>query len=123
MIFSLLTIKSLYAAFSISSSGKSMLATIRACIEISSSFNSFKTSLKAPPSWFNPMSKETSVFAFIISITASAWVRSILPFKNPLLVNSPLSASLAPFDKTKFKILLTETIPPWQWTSTISSAV
>lgn len=35
-------------------------------------------------------------FEFMISITASAWLKSILPFKNARFVNSPGSAGLAP---------------------------
>ena len=65
----------------------------------------------------------SSVFAFIISITASAWLKSILPFKNALFVNSPGSASLAPFSMQSSSILLAAKIPPWQFISTISSLV
>ena len=64
-----------------------------------------------------------SVLAVIISITASAWDKSILPFKKALFVNSPGSASLAPAFITVSKTLLVETTPPWQLISIVSSAV
>ena len=44
-----------------------------------------------------------SLLAEIISITASARVKSILPFKNARLVNSPGSASFAPQSKQQRK--------------------
>ena len=54
-----------------------------------------------------------SVFALIISIIASAWDKSILPFKKALLVNSPASASLAPLFNRTSNTFLTATTPPW----------
>ena len=53
-----------------------------------------------------------SVLAVIISITASACDKSILPFKNALLVNSPGSASLAPALITVSNTLFVDTTPP-----------
>ena len=41
--------------------------------------------------------KANSFCEWITSITASAFARSILPFKKALFVNSPGSAILAPF--------------------------
>ena len=64
-----------------------------------------------------------SAFDDIKSIVASASSKSILPFKNALLVNSPGSASLAPFSKSTSNTLLVVAIPPWQFISTTSSHV
>ena len=64
-----------------------------------------------------------SFFAWITSITASAWERSIFPFKNARLVNSPGSAGLAPFLITVSRTFLTTNVPPWQLISTVSSPV
>ena len=55
--------------------------------------------------------------------TFSASIKSILPFKKALLVNSPGSAILAPFKSTISKTLLVVAIPPWQFISTTSSLV
>ena len=46
------------------------------------------------------------------------------PFKNAILVNSPLSANLIKsFFKIIFKILFVTKIPPWQFISKTSSPV
>ena len=55
---------------------------------------------------------DLSVLLLIISITASASVKSILPFKNALLVNSPGSAFLAPFSCNSSNILSVGETPP-----------
>ena len=60
---------------------------------------------------------------FITSMTDSAWDKSILPFKNALLVNSPGSAGLAPFLITASSTLFITYTPPWQSISTVSSLV
>ena len=78
---------------------------------------------KLPSSWSRAIWKVLSVLAFIRSITASAWLRSSLPFRKALLVNSPGSASLAPLEMTRERIFLRETMDPWHWISTTSSAV
>ena len=64
-----------------------------------------------------------SVLEFIISITASAWDKSILPFINALLVNSPGSARTAPFFKHSSKIWFSTTMPPCEFISHIFSLV
>ena len=76
-----------------------------------------------PFSWFMDIFLDISVFASIKFIIPSAWVKSILPFRKALLVNSPGSASLAPFDSTSSRTLLVVLIPPWQFISIISSLV
>ena len=61
--------------------------------------------------------------ALIMSITASASVRSILPLRNALLVNSPGSLSLAPAVSIAERVFFVLTRPPWQLISTVSSLV
>ena len=53
-----------------------------------------------------------SVLLSIKSITDSACVKSILPLRKALLVNSPFSAFLAPFSISSSKILSVVEIPP-----------
>jgi tRNA modification GTPase len=77
----------------------------------------------APPSWLKELLSAKSFFEFITSITDSAWDKSILPFKNALLVNSPGSAGLAPFLITASSTLFITYTPPWQSISTVSSLV
>ena len=77
----------------------------------------------APPSWLKELLSAKSFFEFITSMTDSAWDKSILPFKNALLVNSPGSAGLAPFLITASSTLFITYTPPWQSISTVSSLV
>ena len=56
-----------------------------------------------PESCALELSSAKELWASMMSMTASAFVRSILPFKKALLVNSPGSASLQPFFKRKDK--------------------
>ena len=56
--------------------------------------------------------EDLSDFDDIKSIVASASNRSILPFRNALLVNSPGSANLAPLFKSISNTLLVVAIPP-----------
>ena len=65
-----------------------------------------------PRSWLTEDCSAYSFFALITSMTASAWERSILPFKNARFVNSPGSASLAPAFKTVSRIRLVTSMPP-----------
>ena len=70
-----------------------------------------------------PEMVEKLIIADINVATASACVRSIFPFKNALLVNSPASAGLAPASKTDSKVFSTIKIPPCTESSTTSSPV
>ena len=65
-----------------------------------------------PFNWFIEFLSAYSFLAFKISITASAWDKSILPFKNARFVNSPGSAGLAPYLITVSSILLVTITPP-----------
>ena len=67
--------------------------------------------------------RDFSVWDDIKSLIDSASTRSILPFKKALLVNSPGSACMHPFNKSNSKILLVVAGPPWEFISTISSIV
>src|SRR6266536_3160919 len=64
-----------------------------------------------------------SVRARIKSITASAWVRSILPLRNARSVNSPGRAALAPARRQASRTFAETSVPPWQLISTKSSPV
>ena len=64
-----------------------------------------------------------SFLALSTSITASAWDRSILPFRNALFVNSPGSAGRAPYFITVSSTRFMARTPPWQSISTVSSPV
>ena len=64
-----------------------------------------------------------SLSALIISITASACVRSIRPERKALFVNSPGSASLAPAFIAVSSTFFVINAPPWQFISTTSSLV
>ena len=108
---------------SISSSGKSIEASIFADTETSSSFILLRADESLPSSWPNATLSDASVLDLIISSTASAWVRSSLPLRKARFVNSPGSASRAPFSKTSPSVFLSGIIPPWQLISTISSFV
>ena len=76
-----------------------------------------------PASWLTELFKAYSLVDWITSATASAWAKSIRPFKKARFVNSPGSAVLAPFRITVSKIFFTIKTPPWQSISTVSSAV
>ena len=88
-----------------------------------SCFISFIFLDKTPSSCFIPVFASFSDFAFITSITDSACSKSILPFKNALLVNSPGSAKFAPFFKHNSSIFLITTFPPCVFISHIFSVV
>ena len=66
----------------------------------------------SPVKVFNDIFLALSDFDDIKSIVASASNRSILPFRNALLVNSPGSANLAPLFKSISNTLLVVAIPP-----------
>jgi len=74
---------------SISSSEKSISASISLKSFIRESLIELILFFRSPSICELAISSDFSVLALIISITASAWVRSILPFINALLVNSP----------------------------------
>ena len=57
------------------------------------------------------------------SATASAWQRSIFPFKKARRVNSPGWATTQPKEKQASNNSADTTTPPWQETSTTSSPV
>ena len=59
----------------------------------------------------------------IKSATASAWDKSIFPFKNALLVNSPGFAGSQPNENRFSNILLVIIVLPWQEISIVSSPV
>ena len=61
--------------------------------------------------------------AAIISATASACVRSILPLRKARRVNSPRSASRAPQARHASSTEASRTGPPWHWNSATSSPV
>lgn len=56
----------------------------------------------------------------MISKTASTWVKSIRPPMKALLVNSPLSASRAPWFKQSWSIFCVTLMPPWHCISITS---
>ena len=104
-------------------SGSSSAASMYAVFDMIFSRISMILSFTLPLSCFTEFFNARLLFALMISITASAWERSILPFKNALLVNSPGSASLAPFLSTMPNIFFVTMIPPWQSISMTSSFV
>ena len=57
------------------------------------------------------------------SATASAWAKSIWPFKKARSLNSPGRASRAPAASTAFNSICITTGPPWPCSSTESSPV
>ena len=61
--------------------------------------------------------------AAIISATASACVRSILPLRKARRVNSPRSARRAPARRHASSTAASRTGPPWHWSSATSSPV
>ena len=80
-------------------------------------------SLKRPSIWFIATLEALSVLERMKSMTASAWDKSIRPFKNARLVYSPGSAILAPCVMVSSSMRLIVKIPPWQLISIISSRV
>ena len=117
------TLGAIVGSSSSSSSVKSTEYSINAKVSSIYCLNLLISLERAPSCCITADFIERSVLALIISITASAWLKSILRFKKALLVYSPGSASLAPALIISSKTLLVETIPPWQFTSTTSSAV
>ena len=61
--------------------------------------------------------------AVIISLIASARVRSSRPLRKARWLNSPGTARRAPAASTSSSTRCTATKPPWQWSSTTSSRV
>ena len=104
-------------------SGSSRAASINAILPIIPFLNFSILFLTLPLNWFRELSSAISLFALITSITASAWDRSIRPFKKARFVNSPGSASLAPYFNTVSRSFFITTTPPWQSISTTSSLV
>ena len=76
-----------------------------------------------PWSWSRAAFKLSSARAETTSMTASASLRSILPLRKALLVNSPGSAGRAPVRLSRYKIRATVRLPPWQLSSSMSSPV
>ena len=79
-----------------SSSAKSMPASISAIRPTSSAFTGATALANAPPICRAATLACSSVTEPIRSLTASAWVRSMRPARNARWVNSPGSASRAP---------------------------
>ena len=61
--------------------------------------------------------------AAIRSITASAWVRSIRPFRNARRVNSPGRACRNPAANSASSPAASAAGEPWHWISAVSSPV
>ena len=80
---------------------------------------------RLPPPRMRPSASSAarSVFASIRSITASAAVRSSLPFRNARSVNSPRRAMRAPQASTASSTRRGAMLPPCVWNSTASSPV
>ena len=79
-------------------------------MEISLSLISLSSWDKSPSSCLTASLEANTVFEFIISITASAWDKSIRPFRKALLVNSPGDAGLAPYSTSSLSILFCTTL-------------
>ncbi len=94
------------------SSGKSASLEIAAARYTVLSRISFIFSEMLPESWSMPFSRASSLFEWIMSITASLRHKSILPFKNARFVNSPARACLAPHSISESIIFLTAVIEP-----------
>ena len=94
---------------SASSSGKSIATST--CASISTTFrrNASIFFLNDPLICRDARVRPRSVLELRRSATASAWVRSILPFKKALSVNSPGSACLAPWSSTTWRIFESRT--------------
>ena len=95
-----------------SSSGKSNLDSISARIRNISSFAPRTFRPSAPESCRSARRNAASDFAPIRSATASASVKSILPFRNARLVNSPGSARRAPLESRRERIRRGAQAPP-----------
>ena len=78
-------------------SGSSSAASIKAVSSKRTLRHAVILSFNAPCTRDREARAPASVLEEISSATASAWERSILPFKKALFVNSPGSAALAPF--------------------------
>ena len=94
------------SANSTSSSPKSSSSYIREAKLSNSNLNLLISAEKPPLIWFKAILWEELVFDAIISATASAWERSILPLKNALRVNPPGLAEIAPMEINSSKIFL-----------------
>ena len=106
-----------------SSSGYSISTSICASVSIKDFWTRSISWLKFPAKRPAAFWLEALVRLSMISRTASAFVRSVLPFIKARKVNSPRSACLKPFCKSKLKIFVTTAVPPWQEISAISSPV
>src|SRR3712207_8887844 len=76
---------------------------------------------REPSSCLIAIDMALSVFARIRSMTASACVKSIRPFKKARFVNSPGSAIRAPCLMRSCKMSFVTAIPPWELISITSS--
>ena len=76
------------------------------------SLNALTFSDILPFNWLTELFNAYSFWALITSMTASAWDRSIRPFKNARFVNSPGSAGLAPYWITVSRIFFIIRTPP-----------
>ena len=83
-------------------------------------------SLSLPARCPSAISRDRSLFALMMSMTASACERSIFPLRNASLVNSPGSAILTSGRSElsiAASIAFSETLLPWPWISSMSSPV
>ena len=106
-----------------SSSGKSMCASTWARVSSISSRSLLMRWESLPASCSLAARKASSVREWIKSATASACARSMRPLRKARRVNSPGSASRAPFASTVSRTIFAARIPPWQVISTTSSRV
>ena len=104
-------------------SGSSKAASINATLCIISALRLLICSDNLPFKRLMEFLRAYLFFEFMISITASAWLKSILPFKNARFVNSPGSAGLAPDLSTASRTFFITKEPPWQLISMVSSFV
>ena len=108
---------------SMSSSGKSMCASTCASTCMVSSRSWLIRCDNFPASCSLAAFRARSVRAWIRSATASACARSIRPWRNARLVNSPGRANRAPALSTASSTARVDCMPPWQLISTMSSRV
>ena len=110
-------------AGSMPSSGKSIQASRLATVSSTPSRRASMPRPRRPSSWRAAARRARGVLARMMSITASAWVRSMRPFKKARRENSPGSAARAPWRSANSSTLAARRIPPWQVISAISSPV
>ena len=130
-------VASAFCRKSISSSGKSSVASTSMRRWISASRSVWISREKAPDSERPALRAAASVLASIRSAIASAWARSILPLRKARWLNSPGSATRRPgsrgrpvtasgsaaASRQRASSSCSTTAPPWAWSSSTSSPV